>query len=497
MSLSTAEIKAVVADLHEMLEGGNIARIDQPDTHELVFHVHKRGKRFWLKFVTHPRFSRLHLLTHRPSEKKSTGGFCNVLRQHLTGAPLLKLEQISEDRIVSIGSQRRNTLLQTTPVTLIAELVGAGSNLILIDSNNMVLGALFTEDSPRRRLTPGSKYIPLPSPPQKQSRSGHNRFAEYCGRSDPLALSRAIESYYEELQYQEEFENKRKSLLANIDKCLQRKEDKLVSLEQNLAEARRAERVRKDGELLKIALPELKKGQRTISVTDFFEPDNLSREIELDPSLTPQENISRYFSYYKKLKNSRKHILNELQQTQAERKKAGEWRDEVEQADTLEALLDLEKIAEKAGLLLPPVRKKREQHIPRKSEPRKFLSEDGFEILVARNQKQSHELTFTISRGSDYWMHLLGWPGPHVIIRTPGNQTVSQATLLDAAHLAIYYSKVRGTSFAQVVYTRRKHVNPIRGEGPGKVRYSNESTLAVRFSRTRMEKIFERNSKNS
>ena len=88
MTLSTAEITAVVRDLKPRLEGGRIERMDQTEPDRLVLYVRNGPARYWLLICTHPRFSRLHLLTTRPARGRPASGFCKVLRQHATSAPL-------------------------------------------------------------------------------------------------------------------------------------------------------------------------------------------------------------------------------------------------------------------------------------------------------------------------------------------------------------------------------------------------------------------------
>ena len=165
MTLSTAEIQAVVRDLKEKLEGGRIERIDQPDEHRLILRLRRGGCRYWLLLCAHPRFSRIHLLTHRPRGRTPPGGFCAVVRRHLTGCPIYSIEQVQNDRVVIIESTERDELLRPHRVRLIAELVGVGSNLILVDEGGRALGCLSTERSGRRRLVPGAEYQPLEPPP--------------------------------------------------------------------------------------------------------------------------------------------------------------------------------------------------------------------------------------------------------------------------------------------------------------------------------------------
>ena len=74
--------------------------------------------------------------------------------------------------------------------------------------------------------------------------------------------------------------------------------------------------------------------------------------------------------------------------------------------------------------------------------PRVFHSEDGREILVARSRRENERLTLSIARGNDYWLHLADWPGPHVVVRAPKGE-VGEGALLDAAHLAVHFSKLQ------------------------------------------------------
>ena len=99
------------------------------------------------------------------------------------------------------------------------------------------------------------------------------------------------------------------------------------------------------------------------------------------------------------------------------------------------------------------------------------------------------QLTFSIARGNDYWLHVLGWPGPHVVIRRPKDAEVPQETLLDAAHLAVYFSKIRGADYGEVSYTQRKHISRLRGAPEGTVSCASARTLRVRMEPARLERL--------
>ncbi len=488
MTLTTSEINTVVEDISPRVESGTIERIDQPDPQHLIFHIHRDHRRYWLQFVASAKFSRLHLLTHRPEKTQPSHGFCNLLRQHLTDSPVVNLRQVEGDRVVILESRERDALLEASKVSLVAELIGTGSNLILIDENQMVLGALHTEDSDRRVLQPGETYEPLPPPPVQPNRAESNRFAEHHDPDDPLSLSRAIQNYYEELESEKNLNERRQALLSRLDEQTERLNGRLKKLNEELGKAENAEALKRKGELLKIALPRIERGQKKVVVEDLFESENPQKEIELDPKLSPQENIQQYFEEYKRRQDSREHVAGRIDTTHHELEQLSRAKKRVKSAETLEDVSQLKEKLESGGLL-PPEGQPSEEREEERTGPRRFLSCDGMEILVARNKKQNHELTFSISRGNDFWMHLLGWPGPHVIIRKPRNEEVPRQTLVDAAHLAVYFSKIRGTDYAEVVYTQRKHVSPIKGGEPGRVHYSNENSMRIQFSKKRMKRL--------
>jgi predicted ribosome quality control (RQC) complex YloA/Tae2 family protein len=487
MTLSTAEIATVVADLKPKIEGGRIERIDQPDQHRLVLRVRNHGACYWLQFCVHPRFSRLHLLTGRPAEGTPAAGFCKVVREHLTGAPLLALRQLRGDRVVAVESRERDQLMHPHKVRLVAELVGVGSNLILLDESDRILAVLFRERSQRRELAPGKQYVPLEPPESPPDQAFANRFEDAAEQDDPLALSRAIHAAYAGEEAEDEIGSVREELIAELRDEVGRRRRRLEHIEDEIERAENAETVRRRGELLKLALPRLERGREEVRVEDLFEPDGGEVTIELDPALTPEENLQRIFEDYKKAKAGHEKLLRRAQQTEREIEALQAVMEEAEAGETVEGLRNLKAEARESGLL-PPPQPERPARGKKRRGPRRFESAEGLEILVARNSKENDKLTFTIANGNDYWLHVLGWPGPHVIVRKPKDKAVSPESLLDAAHLAIHFSKIRGTDYAEVVYTQRKHVRRLKG-GSGKVNYANSKTLQVRLQRHRLERL--------
>ncbi len=491
MALSTPEIEAVVRDLKPKLEGGRIERIDQPDRHKLILSVRKDAERYWLLLCAHPRFSRIHLLTSRPGEGRPAAGFCNLVRQHLTSGPIVALRQMPGDRVVLIESVERDGLLKPHRVTLVAELIGTRSNLLLLDESERILGVLLRRESGRRRLVSGAEYEPL-EPPPRLSEKGHiNRFRDCACADDPLALSRAIQSHYARLEAEADAESLRSELSGALKTARRRARRRLGNIEADLEQARSAESIRRQAELLMIALPDLEPGQGEVVVEDLFEPERPEVVIKLDPALSPRQNADRLFARYKKAKAAQETLAARTVWARDGLAALEELAERAAAAEGLDALSELRQQIRGLGVTFPEGRAERARR-KQKAGPRTFRSADGLEILVARSREENERLTFTIARGNDYWLHLADWPGPHVIIRKPADRSVSQGALLDAAHLAVHFSRIRGAEHAEIVYAQCKNVRRLKGAGRGKVSYSDAGNMRVRMEPERLKRLLSR-----
>jgi len=487
MTLSTIEIAAVVHDLAPRLEGGRIERIDQPADDRIVLNIRNGPDRFWLLLCASPRFCRMHLLTRRPPEGTPATGFGNVLRAHLTSAPLLTVGQLGDDRVVEFVATERDQLHKPHSVRLIAELTGSGANLILIGDAGSILGTL-RRGRGARTLHPGSEYTPPPAPPASSAAHRANRFLALTGDGDAFALSRAIQDHYAPLERADAAKQLRARLHAAINRATRRLTRRQEKIEAGLETGQDAESIRRRADLLQIALPQIQPRQSEITVADLYDPpENPLVTIELNPTLSPQDNVKRLFRRYKKAKASVGRLTQRAAETRAELASIRDLADALASAETPAALDAVAARVRKAGLLPKPRKAKSDATTP--AGPRVFHAADGCQILVARSRNENDRLTFTIARGNDSWLHLLGRPGPHVIVRKPRDGDVGHEALLDAAHLAIYFSKLRGTDFAEVACTQVKLVRKFKGAPPGKVSCAGARTLAVRIEPARLERL--------
>jgi predicted ribosome quality control (RQC) complex YloA/Tae2 family protein len=489
MTLSTAEIEEVVRDLRPRLQGGRIERMDQTEPDRLVLYVRTGPALYWLMLCTHPHFGRLHLLTMRPPRGKPAAGFCNVLRDHATSAPFDALRQVSGDRIVIVDFTARDRLMQPRRMSLVAELFGPAGNLILVDESGKILAVNRRVDSPRRRLVPGAEYSLPEPPPASARREEENRFAGMSDPGDPLALSRAIQNHYVTLEAEARFSDSRAALARALRSAAKTARRRLRSVEQALAESKNAEHIRRQGELLKIALPRVEPRTEQIIVEDVFDPALPEVAIDLNPALSPEENIEWLFRRYKKAKAGAERLAERAAQTSALVEALDRFEERLATAASEAELVELQQDATDLGMPIGPRRNRGGAGAVETARgPRVFHAEDGTEILVARSRRENERLTLSIARGNDYWLHLADWPGPHVVVRAP-NGEVSEGALLDAAHLTVHFSKLRGAEQADVIYTQCKNVRRIKGGQPGRVGLARAKTLRVRMDPERLERL--------
>ena len=105
-----------------------------------------------------------------------------------------------------------------------------------------------------------------------------------------------------------------------------------------------------------------------------------------------------------------------------------------------------------------------------------YISSDGDEIIVGKNNKQNEYLTNKLARRDDIWLQTKDIPGSHVVIR---NEDPSERTLQEAASIAAFFSKAKNSSSVPVDYTKIRHVKKPNGSKPGFVIYENQTTLYV------------------
>ena len=261
-----------------------------------------------------------------------------------------------------------------------------------------------------------------------------------------------------------------RTLRNNIERC----EKKLALQREALLGSERMEEYRVSGELLMANLHLAAKGQKSVSLPNYYDPEMKEIEIGLDVKLSPAQNAQRYFKLYQKARNARTLAAEQIEKTSAELNYLEGQMDNLSKCAGESELAELRDELEKFGYVKRITNRRQMKQLP-PSQPMKFTAPSGRVILVGKNNLQNDKLTFSADP-NEIWLHAKDMPGSHVIIV---GEDPDDETIVFAAKLAAAYSRGANSSNVPVDYTRRRFVKKPSGAKPGFVIYTNQRTLYV------------------
>lgn len=264
----------------------------------------------------------------------------------------------------------------------------------------------------------------------------------------------------------------RKVLQNNIERC----EKKLALYADALNSEEQMEKCRLYGELLTANLHSLKSGTDTAAVDNYYADPVERIAIPLDRQLTPGENAQRYYKKYQKLKAARDMAIVQREQTLSELNYLEGQLDNLTKCTAENELSELIEELKDQGYIKRDKGGRKKMKLAA-SKPMHFVSSTGADIYVGKNNRQNDELTLRFASPNDIWMHAKNIPGSHVIVKGASEQDT--ATMTEAALLAAYYSRARGSENVAVDYTPRKYVKKPAGAKPGMVIYTTNKTAYV------------------
>lgn len=302
-------------------------------------------------------------------------------------------------------------------------------------------------------------------------------------------MNQACDRFYTQKLDYLRLESWKTNLGRDIKTVLDKAYKKRFFQEGDIHQATEHEKFKTWGELITAYAYQLEKGMLEAHLEDYQRGGEVV--VPLDPRYTPIQNAQKYFKVYNKSRKTLVHLSSLMAENQAEIDYLESVLVSIQQA---ESTGDMEDIADELEKGKPgkDKRKKGTGTGPR-STPRRFISSDGLEILVGRNNRQNDNLTLKTSDPGDLWLHTKNIPGTHVIIRLPRTMKtihdVPDATLEEAALLAGHFSKARESEKVEVDYTFRSQVRKPGGAKPGMVIYDNYWTLVVNPREDRVEKL--------
>ena len=537
MSFDGFFLHHMTEELRRELLGGRIQKINQPFEQELVLQIRSNRKSHKLLLSAHSVFGRVQLTETTFENPAVPNTFIMVMRKYLQGAVIEAIQQVENDRILEISVSNKNEIGDSVAVTLVIEIMGKHSNIILLDkASSKIIEAIkhvgFSQNS-YRTILPGSTYV---APPQNGSLNpftvgdeklfqilqtedlepkrlqqmfqglGRDTATELSGRltADKLKTFRAFfasptqpsltEKSFSALLFSDS-KIQMSSLSELLDTFYKDKAERdrvnqqaseLIRRVENELEKNRKKLGKQEEELLATENAEEFRQKGELLTTFLHQVPNDQDQVELDnyytgekiiialdKALTPNQNAQRYFKRYQKLKEAVKHLTGLIEETRATILY-------LESVETALAQASLTEIAEIREELIQTgfIRRRQREKIQKRQKPEKYLATDGQTIiLVGRNNLQNDELTFKIAKKDELWIHAKDIPGSHVIIT--GNFQPSDEVKTDAAELAAYFSKARLSNLVQVDMIEVRKLNKPTGGKPGFVTYTGQKTLRV------------------
>ncbi len=295
-----------------------------------------------------------------------------------------------------------------------------------------------------------------------------------CARAEDF--SGLLDMFYTVRDRNDAMRQKSQSVRKTVQNACTRLTRKIAIQEKELAATYDRERLRQLGDILTANLYKMVKGQTVVQVEDFYDEDMKTIEVPLSPLLSPQQNAAKFYKDYTRMKNAEKELTRQIELGETELTYLKSVLDELNRADSDQALEEIKQELQAGGYLRPDAGKKRIK--TGKLPPLRFESTDGFPIFVGRNNRQNEELTFKSARKDDIWLHASKVHGSHVIIACAG-QNVPDDTITQAAQLAAHYAETTGGQNIPVDVTPVRQVKKIPNGKPGMVIYHTYKTVIV------------------
>ena len=538
MSFDGFFLHHMVEELRRELVNGRIQKINQPFEQELVLQIRSNRQSHRLLLSAHPVFGRIQLTQTTFENPAQPSTFIMVLRKYLQGALIESIEQIENDRIVEITVSNKNEIGDHIQATLIIEIMGKHSNILLVDkSSHKILEVIkhvgFSQNS-YRTLLPGSTYIAPPSTEslnpftikdeklfeilqtQETTTKNLQSLFQGLGRDTANELENILVSnklstfrnfFNQETkpcltetsfspvpfanQVGEPFDNLSDLLdtyykdKAERDRVKQQASE-LIRRVENELQKNRHKLKKQEKELLETDNAEEFRQKGELLTTFLHQVPNDQDQVILDNYYTNQPITIALDKALTPNQNAQRYFKRYQKLKEAVKYLTDlieETKATILYLESVETVLNqagLEEIAEIREELIQTgfIRRRQREKIQKRKKPEQYLASDGKTIIyVGRNNLQNEELTFKMARKEELWFHAKDIPGSHVVIS--GNLDPSDEVKTDAAELAAYFSQGRLSNLVQVDMIEVKKLNKPTGGKPGFVTYTGQKTLRV------------------
>lgn len=297
-------------------------------------------------------------------------------------------------------------------------------------------------------------------------------------RQNYSSISEVIETFYGEKDLVTRIRQKSSDLRKTVTNVLERNYKKMDIQRKQIRDTEKKDRYKVYGELLNTYGYQLQPEDTSLTCINYYNDEEIT--IPVDSSLSYTENANKYFAKYNKMKRTYEAVKEQMEECQNDVEHLESILTELDIARKEEDLTAIRQELIDSGYMKAKGGRKKDHRMP-KSKPLHFLSSDGYDIYVGKNNYQNDELTFQMATGNDWWFHAKNMPGSHVILRSKGDEPPIRS-FEEAASLAAYFSKGKGSDKVEIDYVQKKHIKKPNGSKPGfVVYYTNYSLVASSY----------------
>jgi len=476
MNLKAHEISRVVKELEKPLADSFFNKLFQVDRDEWVLELRKGPEKRWLLISVCQKNSRIHLVSGPPPDRISLDSFSRIMRKTLARRVMRRIRRMPGDRVVFL-----DFLAPTGEYTLAAELMGSSGNIYLIDPGKRVVAMAIARKS-RNQL--GQPYAPPPAL-GAGGMVADDLAGDETANDGSFAFNMELEKKLQRHVREERLADMKKRATspskAELKKLVKRKK----SLHKEKLALEKHANDRRLGDLLQANFNQIKKGAVSLDVTDYYRSSSEKITVALDPSRSPQKNVEGYYRWGRKYEKGAPRIENEIMELETREKGI---KAEIARIESAETIKDMKNLVPEL-FIDKPVAKKSDPARRQPSGPRKFVSSEGYTILVGRNDRENDEISLKTANGRDLWLHARDYPGSHVVVRLPKGAKPSRTAVEEGAMIALSYSKAAKSGKGEVTYCLAKNVRKPKGAAPGKVLVTGEKSIWVKIDPDRIRKM--------
>ena len=457
------------------------------------------------------------------------------LRKNLMNAMLIDIEQLGFDRILVFHFSRINELGEIKKYKIYFECIGKLSNVIFTDEENKVLdtlkkfhisenfdrtlflGETYTRPKFEKKLLPVDitenefnkilenntllsngiegigKYLnDIKSFDEFKNILNSDIKAKIYFKDKKIKLATVLDldykdydevkefsSYDEMINFYIDYEHTTTSfmLLKNrLESLLEKKLKKLVKtlslIKEDIEDSKTMDSIKEEGDILASVLYSVKKGMDSVKAYDFY--NNKEIEIELNPLISPNENLDRIYKKYNKVKRGLTNALRREKEIIEEINYVESTLLFIENSIDVVSLREIEEELIKLNYIKSLHNKKKNKI--KKEVKYGMIEGEDYLILYGRNNLENDNLTFKVSAKDDYWFHVKDIPSSHIILKT---YKLTDELIVKSAQVSAYFSKANLGEKVTVDYTLRKNVSKPNGAKPGFVIYVNQKSVTV------------------